>query len=188
MRRQANAALGQQQARLQPHRAVHPRVRRGRLWPDAIIQPAQNNQFRPLNAGLDRAPDHDPWVRLQRLTHLAPIQQCLKQMPVVGRGHRTAMRSLGLQLGHGGQRRLTRRLFPQLAGLRAGRRPKRQSLGQGTMPGDMIGQGHGTRRGQASQHRRQPLRPDQGFGVFLGPGPDCQIRPGRKGRAMTAQL
>ena len=187
MRRQADLAIRQEQARLFPHRPVQPGVRRRLGGPGSVVQPTQDHQIRPLPPRLQRAPDHDAGMHGFGLAHLMPLQHAMEQRRIIAGRDIAARPSLGLQLGHGLQRLFARLFQPERTRACIGKAP-RQAFGDVQMPGDHGGQGHPADDLLPAQQVAHDPRPVRRAVQRHARGPGRQTGRIREGRAMAAQV
>ena len=99
MRRQTDLPFGQQKARRFAHLPVQPGVRRRKAGPDAIVQPAQNNQIGPAFPRLARAENLDARMSLNGLSDVALRKDRPEQVGVIRRGQQPAMSGFAARRG-----------------------------------------------------------------------------------------
>ncbi len=86
MRGQSDISFWQQQVCLQAHVAVQPRVRRRNARPDAVVHSTKDHDVRPLNAGLQCAPDGDVGMLCNGFTNITRAHDRIEQGAVFLRG------------------------------------------------------------------------------------------------------
>src|SRR5438477_666745 len=88
MRGDPDRALGDGDAELPPHLPRHPGIVLCRTGPATLVEPAEDEQVRVLQAGFKEAPDRQPGMESECRPDDDPGSECSEECRVVAAGER----------------------------------------------------------------------------------------------------